>query len=47
MGYAAVGAGTGFTDSKCTAYGQNPVLFANGFDAGDSEEQWLALADLR
>ena len=47
MGYAAVGAGTGFTDSKCTAYGQNPVLFANGFDAGASEEQWLALADLR
>ena len=47
MGYAAVGAGTGFTDSTCTAYGQNPVLFANGFDAGDSEEQWLALADLR
>ena len=47
MGYAAVGAGTGFTDSKCTAYGQNPVLFANGFAAGTSEEQWLALADLR
>ena len=47
MGYAAVGAGTGFTDSKCTAYGQNPVLFANGFDAGASDEQWLALADLR
>ena len=47
MGYAAVGAGTGFTDSKCTAYAETPVLFDNGFVSGASDEQWLALADLR